>query len=53
MLINSGYVDLNEQAAAILQESTDQRMERAATVFYDYVLNYQPEMLSPQHESYY
>lgn len=28
-------------------------MDRAANVFYDYVLNYAPEMLSPQHEAFY
>lgn len=28
-------------------ESIDSRMERAANVFYDYVLNYSPEMISP------
>lgn len=37
----------------MLQESTDDRMRRAANVFYDYVLNYQPELLSPQHEQFY
>lgn len=28
-------------------ESIDSRMGRAANVFYDYVLNYSPEMISP------
>jgi len=29
------------------------RMSRAAEVFYDYVINYAPEMISPQHNSFY
>lgn len=28
-------------------------MQRAADVFYDYVVNYAPELLSPQHGSFY
>ncbi len=40
-------------AAAISQEPFDQRMQRAADVFYDYVVNYAPELLSPQHQSFY
>jgi hypothetical protein len=28
-------------------------MQRAADVFYDYVLNYAPELLSPQHTLFY
>lgn len=36
-------------ATAISQEPFDQRMQRASDVFYDYVVNYAPELLSPQH----
>ena len=28
-------------------------MERASQVFYDYVLNYSPEMVSPQYDQFY
>jgi hypothetical protein len=28
-------------------------MQRASDVFYDYVVNYAPELLSPQHNSFY
>ena len=28
-------------------------MQRAADVFYDYVVNYAPELLSPQHQAFY
>jgi hypothetical protein len=28
-------------------------MQRAADVFYDYVVNYAPELLSPQHNTFY
>ena len=43
-----------EAASSILsQEPFDQRMQRAADVFYDYVVNYAPEMLSPQHTTFY
>lgn len=34
-------------------EPFEQKMERAAEVFYDYVINYAPELLSPQHNSFY
>jgi hypothetical protein len=28
-------------------------MDRAASVFYDYVINYAPEVISPQYEDFY
>lgn len=42
-----------EASAALSSETTDQRMHRASEVFYDYVSNYAPELLSPQHTSFY
>ena len=35
------------------KEPFDDRMSRAADVFYDYVLNYAPELISPQHNQLY
>lgn len=37
----------------VQNEPFEQRMKRASSVFYDYVLNYSPELLSPQHDSFY
>jgi len=44
-----------EEAASsvIANEPFDQRMQRASDVFYDYVVNYAPELLSPQHNNFY
>ena len=40
LLVKSGYVDPTEALRATGEESVESRMERAANVFYDYVLNY-------------
>ena len=53
MLVKAGYLDPEEAQKHLAQESFENKMDRAANVFYDYVQNYAPEMLSPQHEAYY
>lgn len=54
LLVKGGYLEPEEASASILsQEPFDQRMQRAADVFYDYVVNYAPELLSPQHNVFY
>lgn len=54
LLVKGGYMEPEEAASSVLsQEPFDQRMQRAADVFYDYVVNYAPEILSPQHNSFY
>ena len=54
LLVKGGYMEPEEAASSVLsQEPFDQRMQRAADVFYDYVVNYAPELLSPQHSTFY
>lgn len=54
MLVKGGYMEPEEAASSVLsQEPFEQRMSRAADVFYEYVVNYAPELLSPQHNSFY
>ena len=52
LLVKGGYLD-PEETSALIHEPFDQRMQRAADVFYDYVVNYAPELLSPQHQAFY
>lgn len=47
MLVNGGYMDPAEIEENVQNEPFEQRMKRASSVFYDYVLNYSPELLSP------
>lgn len=47
MLINAGFIEPDEATMHLADESIDSRMNRAANIFYDYVLNYSPELLSP------
>lgn len=51
LLVKGGYLEPDE--AHLAAESFEQRMNRAADVFYDYVLNYAPELISPQYSSFY
>lgn len=54
LLVKGGYMEPEEAASSALShEPFDQRMQRAADVFYDYVVNYAPELLSPQHSTFY
>lgn len=47
MLVKGGYLEPEEAMVHLSKEPFEEKMERAAQVFYDYVLNYAPEMLSP------
>ena len=49
--MKGGYIDPDE-ALQGLNESMDSRMERAASVFYDYISALQPEVLSPQNQEF-
>lgn len=51
--MKGGYLEPEEASQALAHEPFEQRMQRAADVFYDYVVNYAPEMLSPQHNTFY
>jgi hypothetical protein len=52
LLVKGGFIE-PEETSALSQEPFDSRMQRAADVFYDYVVNYAPELLSPQHQTFY
>jgi len=47
MLVKGGYMDPDEANKALDREPFESKMERASQVFYDYVLNYAPELISP------
>lgn len=49
LLVKGGYIEPEEAAqwSSLVSEPFDQRMQRASDVFYDYVVNYAPELLSP------
>jgi len=48
LLVKGGYLEPDEATSfSLSNEPFDQRMSRAADVFYDYVVNYAPELLSP------
>lgn len=47
MLVKGGYLEPEEANQTLAREPFEFKMERAAQVFYDYVLNYAPEILSP------
>lgn len=53
MLVKGGYLEPAEASQHLAQEAFEDRMTRAADVFYDYVLNYAPELVSPQHNQFY
>jgi hypothetical protein len=53
MLVKGGFLDPEEASKQLANESFDIKMERAADVFYDYVVNFSPELLSPQHNRFY
>jgi hypothetical protein len=46
-LVKGGYISAEEAIKQASKENFDTRMGRAAEVFYEYVLNYSPELLSP------
>lgn len=46
-LVKTGYLEPSEAMKHLGNEGFGSKMNRAAEVFYDYVLNYAPELLSP------
>lgn len=47
MLVKSGYLNPEEALQHLGRESFESKMDRASQVFYDYVINYAPEVISP------
>ena len=52
LLVKGGYVEPDEALSVLTTEPFDKRMQRASDIFYDYVLNYAPELISPQYNSF-
>jgi len=53
LLVRAGYLDPEEAEKFSSEQPYEARMERAARIFYDYVQNYAPELISPQHEDFF
>lgn len=53
LLVKGGYVEPDEALSVMTNEPFDQRMQRASDIFYDYVVNYAPELISPQYNSFF
>jgi len=52
LLVRGGYIDPEEVLASdMIPETQEQKMDRAAQVFYQHVSNYNTEFMSPQYES--
>lgn len=52
LMIRAGYIN-PEEAKNLPESSYDSRMERASEIFYDYVQNYAPELMSPQYQGFF
>lgn len=52
MLVRGGYMDPNEALLGV-SDNIEHRMERASQLFYDLVVNQQPDLLSPQYDQFY
>lgn len=52
MLVKGGYLDPHE-ALVGQHDSIERRMERASSVFYELAINFNPELLSPQYNTFY
>ena len=53
LLVRAGYIDPEEAEKFSSAQPYEVRMGRAAGIFYDYVQNYAPEVISPQHEDFF
>lgn len=51
--MRGGYIGPEEAEKMSSVQPHNVRMERAAQIFYDYVQNYAPELVSPQYEGFY
>ena len=52
MLVRAGYVDPEEAEKFSSAQPQEVRMERASRIFYEYVQNFAPELISPQSEQF-
>lgn len=49
LLVKAGYIKPEEAEKFSSQQPHEVRMERASTIFYDYVSNFAPELISTQY----
>lgn len=52
LLVKGGYI-VPDELNRFDENNLENRMQRAADIFYEYVLNLSPEMLSPQHRAFF
>lgn len=50
LLVRAGYIDPEEAEKFSAEQPYEVRMDRAARIFYEYVQNYAPELISPQYQ---
>ncbi len=50
MLVKAGYMEPEEATGR--EDPLDHQMDRAASVFYDYVMHYAPDLISPTHQQF-
>ena len=53
LMVRAGYINPEEAEKFSAAQPYDARMERASRIFYDYVQNYAPELVSPQYEDFF
>ena len=53
MLVKGGYLHPDEVLSTDNEERLSNRMKKASQVFYDMMINENPELISPQHQAFY
>ena len=51
-MVRSGYINPEEAEKFSAAQPYEARMDRASRIFYEYVQNYAPELISPQYEDF-
>lgn len=52
LMVKAGYINPEEAEKFSAAQPYEVRMDRASRIFYDYVQNYAPELISPQYEDF-
>jgi len=53
LMVRAGYINPEEAEKFSAAQPYEVRMERASRIFYEYVQNYAPELISPQYEDFF
>jgi hypothetical protein len=53
LMVRAGYINPEEAEKFTAAQPYEARMDRASQIFYEYVQNYAPELISPQYEEFY